>query len=159
MATRAETILNICKSLVITGELSVDEDLLIEGRVEGIIQLRNHVLTIGPNGRVNAKVFAKSVIVLGEVTGTMTATDKIDIRDHGSVDGDVISPRVRIAEGAHFHGFVEMPRPPRSNARSHDGTNPSVWYTPNNRPVEMDLPRAESITTPDGPSTIAIPVS
>ena len=103
-------IVNIGKSVVIKGELNGSEDLTIEGHVEGTIQLRDHVLTIGPNGRIKAQVFAKSVIVLGEVTGNVTASDKVDIRDNGSVDGDIISLRVAIAEGAHFRGSVDMQR-------------------------------------------------
>ena len=103
-------IVNIGKSVVIKGELNGSEDLTIEGHVEGTIQLRDHVLTIGPNGRIKAQVFAKAVIVLGEVTGNVTATDKVDIRDNGSVDGDIVSPRVAIAEGAHFRGSVDMQR-------------------------------------------------
>ena len=73
-------IVNIGKSVVIKGELNGSEDLTIEGHVEGTIQLRDHVLTIGPNGRIKAQVFAKAVIVLGEVTGNVTASDKDDIR-------------------------------------------------------------------------------
>ena len=103
-------IVNIGKSVVIKGELNGSEDLTIEGHVEGTIQLRDHVLTIGPNGRIKAQVFAKSVIVLGEVNGNVTASEKVDIRDNGSVDGDIISPRVAIAEGAHFRGSVDMQR-------------------------------------------------
>jgi cytoskeletal protein CcmA (bactofilin family) len=104
---------NIGKSVVIKGELNGSEDLTIEGHVEGKIELREHVLTIGPNGKINAQVFAKSVIVLGEVTGNVTATEKVDIRDNGSVDGDIIAPRVAIAEGAHFRGSVDMQRATR----------------------------------------------
>src|ERR1700746_249401 len=107
---REKDIVNIGKSVVIKGELNGSEDLTIEGHVEGTIQLRDHVLTIGPNGRIKAQVFAKSVIVLGEVTGNVTASEKVDIRDNGSVDGDIISPRVAIAEGAHFRGSVDMQR-------------------------------------------------
>ena len=103
-------IVNIGKSVVIKGELNGSEDLTIEGHVEGTIQLKDHVLTIGPNGKIKAQVFAKSVIVLGEVTGNVTASEKVDIRDNGSVDGDIISPRVAIAEGAHFRGSVDMQR-------------------------------------------------
>jgi cytoskeletal protein CcmA (bactofilin family) len=103
-------IVNIGKSIVIKGELNGSEDLTIDGHVEGTIQLREHVLTIGPNGKIKAQVFAKTVIVLGEVTGNVTASDKVDIRDNGSVDGDIISPRVAIAEGAHFRGSVDMQR-------------------------------------------------
>ena len=103
-----EDIVNIGKSVVIKGELNGSEDLTIEGHVEGKIELRDHVLTIGPNGKIKAQVFAKAVIVLGEVTGNVTASEKVDIRDNGSVDGDIVSPRVAIAEGAHFRGSVDM---------------------------------------------------
>jgi cytoskeletal protein CcmA (bactofilin family) len=102
--------MTIGKSVVIKGELNGSEDLTIEGHVEGTIQLREHILTIGQNGRIKAQVFAKAVIVLGEVTGNVTASEKVDIRDGGSVDGDIISPRVAIAEGAHFRGSVDMQR-------------------------------------------------
>lgn len=103
-------VVNIGKSVVIKGELNGSEDLTIEGHVEGKIELKDHVLTIGPNGKIKAQVFAKAVIVLGEVNGNVTATEKVDIRDGGSVDGDIISPRVAIAEGAHFRGSVDMQR-------------------------------------------------
>src|SRR5882724_9573464 len=109
-STMEKDIVNIGKSVVIKGELNGSEDLTIEGHVEGTIQLKEHVLTIGPNGRIKAQVFAKAVIVLGEVTGNVTASDKVDIRDNGSVDGDIVSPRVAIAEGAHFRGSVDMQR-------------------------------------------------
>ncbi|MCY4662395.1 MAG: polymer-forming cytoskeletal protein [Acidobacteria bacterium] len=101
---------NIGKSVIIKGELNGSEDLTIEGRVEGKIELRQHVLTIGPNGKIKAQVFAKSVVVLGEVNGNVTATDKVSIRENGSVDGDITAPRVAIAEGAHFRGSVDMQR-------------------------------------------------
>jgi cytoskeletal protein CcmA (bactofilin family) len=103
-------IVNIGKSVVIKGELTGSEDLTIEGTVEGSIQLRDHALTIGPNGKIKAQVFAKSVIVLGEVVGNVTASEKVDIRDNGAVDGDLVSPRVAIAEGAHFRGSIDMQR-------------------------------------------------
>jgi cytoskeletal protein CcmA (bactofilin family) len=103
-------VVNIGKSVVIKGELNGSEDLTVEGHVEGKIELKDHVLTIGPNGKIKAQVFAKAVIVLGEVNGNVTASEKVDIRDGGSVDGDIISPRVAIAEGAHFRGSVDMQR-------------------------------------------------
>jgi cytoskeletal protein CcmA (bactofilin family) len=90
--------------------LSGSEDLTIEGHVEGRIDLKGNVLTIGPNGKIKAEVFAKAVVVQGEVTGNVTASEKVDIRDNGSVDGDIASPRVAIAEGAHFRGSVDMQR-------------------------------------------------
>ena len=101
---------NIGKSVIIKGELTGSEDLTIEGHVEGKIELRQNVLTIGPNGKIKAQVFAKSVVILGEVTGNVTASEKVDIRDNGSVDGDIAAPRVAIAEGAHFRGSIDMQR-------------------------------------------------
>ena len=101
-------IVNIGKSVVIKGELNGSEDLTIEGHVEGKIELRDHVLTIGPNGKIKAELFAKSVVVLGEVIGNVSASEKVDIRENGSVEGDITSPRVAIAEGAHFRGAVDM---------------------------------------------------
>src|SRR5689334_20476836 len=110
-------IVNIGKSVVIKGELSGSEDLTIEGLVEGTIELRDHVLTIGPNGKIRAQIFAKAVIVEGEVTGNVTASEKVDIRDKGSVDGDIVSPRIAIAEGAHFRGSVDMQK--KAGTQSH----------------------------------------
>jgi cytoskeletal protein CcmA (bactofilin family) len=135
------TAVNIGKSVVIKGELSGSEDLTIEGQVEGKIELRQNVLTIGPNGRIKAQVFAKSVIILGEVTGNVTATDKVDIRDNGSVDGDIASPRVAIAEGAHFRGSIDMQRSasqaparaaaePRADARAESKGEPKADQKP-----------------------------
>ena len=115
---------NIGKSVVIKGELNGSEDLTIEGQVEGKIELKDHVLTIGPNGKIKAEVFAKSVVVLGEVTGNVTASEKVDIRDNGSVDGDIASPRVAIAEGAHFRGSVDMQR--KAGAAPQPGAKPDA---------------------------------
>ena len=102
--------MNIGKSVVIKGELNGSEDLTIEGQVEGKIELRQNVLTIGANAKIKAQVFAKAVIILGEVTGNISASEKVDIRDNGSVDGDIAAPRVAIAEGAHFRGSIDMQR-------------------------------------------------
>ena len=119
-------VVNIGKSVVIKGELNGSEDLTIEGHVEGTIQLKDHVLTIGPNGKIKAQVFAKSVIVLGEVTGNVTASEKVDIRDNGSVDGDIVSPRVAIAEGAHFRGSVDMQRKGAEKAQPAAAAKPAA---------------------------------
>ena len=89
---------NIGKSVLIKGELSGSEDLTIEGQVEGKIELRQNVLTIGPNGRIKAQIFAKAVIIQGEVHGNITASERVDIRDNGSVEGDLAAPRVAIAD-------------------------------------------------------------
>ena len=126
--TRAQLgrdMVNIGKSVVIKGELSGSEDLTIEGQVEGRIDLKDNVLTIGPNGKIKAEVFAKAVVVLGEVTGNVTASEKVDIRDNGSVDGDVASPRVAIAEGAHFRGSVDMQRAGQKAQQSQQQAKPA----------------------------------
>ncbi len=98
------------KSVVITGELNGNVDVFIEGQVDGTIELRHHVLTVGPTGKIKAQVFARQVVVLGEVVGNITASEKVAIRDDGAVDGDLIAPRVAIAEGAHFRGSIDMQR-------------------------------------------------
>jgi cytoskeletal protein CcmA (bactofilin family) len=105
-------VINIGKSVVIKGELNGSEDLTVEGSVEGKIELRDHVLTIGSHAKIKAEVFAKVAVVLGEVIGNITASEKVDIRDNGSVDGNIVSPRVAIAEGSHFRGSVDMQKKP-----------------------------------------------
>jgi cytoskeletal protein CcmA (bactofilin family) len=132
---------NIGKSVVIKGELNGSEDLTIEGQVEGTIQLRDHVLTIGSNGRIKAQVFAKAVIVLGEVNGNVTATEKVDIRDNGSVDGDIVAPRVAIAEGAHFRGSVDMQR----KGAQPQPAKPAVAATPAAAPAAAPTPAAQPV--------------
>jgi cytoskeletal protein CcmA (bactofilin family) len=99
---------SIGKSIVINGELSGSEDLTIEGRVDGKIELRDHILTVGSNGRIKAQVSAKAIVVLGHVTGNLNATEKVDIKESGSVEGDIVSPRVAIADGSHFKGSIDM---------------------------------------------------
>lgn len=128
---------NIGKSVVINGDLQGSEDLTVEGQVEGTIELKDHVLTIGPNGRIKAKVFAKTVIILGTVHGNVTASEKVDIRDGASVDGDLVAPRIGIAEGAQFHGSVDMQkgtkRTQQPNAAPASGTKPGLATPPADR--------------------------
>ena len=131
--------MNIGKSVVIKGELNGSEDLTIEGHVEGKIELKDHVLTIGPNGKIKAQLFAKSVIILGEVTGNVTATEKVDIRDNGSVDGDIASPRVAIAEGAHFRGSIDMQRSGGGKSEGRPQEKAAV-SSPSPQPVQAGQP-------------------
>lgn len=102
--------MNIGKSVIIKGDLSGSEDLTIEGQVEGKIELRQNILTIGANGKIKATIFAKAVVVQGDVQGDITASERVDIRDNGSVDGDLSAPRIAIADGAHFRGSIDMQR-------------------------------------------------
>jgi cytoskeletal protein CcmA (bactofilin family) len=95
------------KSVVFKGDLSSLEDMTIDGRVEGTVKLRDHGLTIGPNAEIRADIVAKTVTVRGAVTGAITAGDKVVVSGTGSVEGDVISPRLALAEGAVLRGRVD----------------------------------------------------
>jgi cytoskeletal protein CcmA (bactofilin family) len=136
---------NIGKSVIIKGELSGSEDLTIEGQVEGKIELKQNVLTIGPNGRIKAQIVAKAVVVQGEVTGNVTATERVDIRDAGSVDGDLSAPRVAIADGAHFRGSIDMQK---------SGAKPA-----DHRPAETKPGEARPATPPTTTTATATPAS
>lgn len=122
----------IGKSVVVKGELEGSEDLTIEGQVEGKIELRDHTLTIGQGGRIKAQVFAKSVVVCGELVGNINASESVEIRESGSVDGDIVSPRVAIADGAHFRGSIDMQRKGAPPAKGPAAVTepPSPWKTP-----------------------------
>jgi cytoskeletal protein CcmA (bactofilin family) len=106
--TPTEHVAVIGPLVVFKGELTGSEDLNINGQVEGTINLPLHLLTIGPNGQIKAHVTAKSVVVVGHITGNITATEKLEIRENGSVEGDITSPSVAIAEGGKFRGSVDM---------------------------------------------------
>ncbi len=106
--TSNEGIVNIGQSICIRGELTGDEDLTIEGRVEGKIDLKDHNLTIGPKGRIQAEVNAKTVTVRGEVSGNVHAGERVELAETGRVIGDIVAPRIVIADGARFKGTVDM---------------------------------------------------
>ena len=101
-------VINIGKSVFIKGELTGDEDLTIEGRVEGKIDLREHNLVIGPNGKITAEVFAKSITVMGSIVGNVSTSGLLEIKASGSVVGDLSSPRISVADGAYFKGNIDM---------------------------------------------------
>ena len=98
---------NIKKSIFIKGELNVEEDLTVEGRVEGKIELKDHNLSISPHGAVNAEIHAKSVIIAGDVIGSIFASEMVEIRLSGSVQGTVQCPRVSLVDGAKFTGRID----------------------------------------------------
>jgi cytoskeletal protein CcmA (bactofilin family) len=98
------------RSVVMHGELSASEDLLIEGQFEGTIKLQDHCLTIGTKGQVKAEVHARQVVVHGSVNGNVTAREKIEIRKTGQVLGDLVATGVAIEDGAYFKGSIEILR-------------------------------------------------
>lgn len=95
------------QSIQIEGTLTGNEDLTINGRVNGEVMLDGHTLTVGPNGKIEAGLTARSVIVQGQVNGSISAKDKIQITSSGTVKGDLIAPRVALDDGAHFAGRVD----------------------------------------------------
>ena len=111
------TVAHIGKSVTIKGELSGNEDLYIDGQVEGMIEVREHNLTIGPNGRVQANVNAKQVVLHGSLKGNVRAVDRVDIRKTGSLVGDVVAARVMIEDGASIKGSVDIQKTPEPAGR------------------------------------------
>jgi cytoskeletal protein CcmA (bactofilin family) len=101
-------VMDLGKSMVIKGELSGSEDLTLYGQMEGSIMLPDHTLTIGPDADIRAQVVARFVVIMGAVTGNVTAGEKVEIQATGSVTGDIASPRLVIVDGARFRGSVEM---------------------------------------------------
>ena len=99
---------HIGKSVVIKGEVSGSEDLYVDGNVEGNIELRNHSLTVGPNGNVKANVSAKAVVIQGKLDGSVNASDRVDLRKSAVVTGDVTTQRIAIEEGAFLKGKVDI---------------------------------------------------
>jgi cytoskeletal protein CcmA (bactofilin family) len=94
------------ESVSIKGQLVVEENLTIEGRVEGLIELRDHTLWISSSGRVSAEIHAKSVIIAGEVIGNIFASEMVEIKLSGSMVGNIRCPRISIIEGAEFRGRI-----------------------------------------------------
>ena len=97
----------IGKSLVVQGKVISTEDLTIDGRVEGAIELGEHSLTIGVGAAVEADLIAQRIIICGAVTGNVLANETVDLRATGSVDGDISTPRFVMAEGATIKGRVD----------------------------------------------------
>jgi cytoskeletal protein CcmA (bactofilin family) len=99
---------NIGKSISIQGDLSGNEDLVIEGTVKGRVELPNNQLTVGEGGQLNAEINAKSIVIVGNVNGNVNASERLEIHGSGVVNGDVRAPRLIVQEGAVINGSVEM---------------------------------------------------
>jgi len=101
-------VVHIGSSISIKGQLSGGEDVTLAGQFEGRVELTDYVLTVGPGARVKAELFARVIVVLGSVKGNIKAGDLIAIRGNGSVEGDLVAPRVAIEEGVTFNGRIVM---------------------------------------------------
>ena len=106
----ASSPVTIGSSVVIKGEVSAKEDLTISGRIEGKIEVRDHVVRVGREAQVNAEVIGRAVMVEGTVKGNITATERIELLENGIVEGDISAPKVAMADGAQFRGKIEMGR-------------------------------------------------
>jgi cytoskeletal protein CcmA (bactofilin family) len=92
----------------INGNLTGEEDLLIEGRLEGIIEVRRHSVTIGKKGQIKADIYGKIIIIEGTVEGNLHAEERLLIQQSGAVRGNIVSPRVALEAGSNFNGSISM---------------------------------------------------
>ena len=95
-------------TVYIKGDLSGQEDLIIEGRVEGKIELRQHSVTVGKNGKVKADIYGKTITIEGEVQGNLYGEEQVVLRQTGTVRGNITSPRVSLEDGSNFKGSIDM---------------------------------------------------
>ncbi len=110
-AVKAPNVAKLGKTVVIKGELTGSENLTISGRVEGRIDLPDHLLTIEPNAVIEADIVAKTVIAFGSVVGGVTARERLEIRRSGSIVGAIVCGCLAIHEGAYVAGKIEMAKP------------------------------------------------
>jgi len=116
---------HIGKSVVVKGELSGSEDLYADGEVEGSIELHEHNLTVGPNGRIRANVNAKEVVIHGRVDGNISGTDRVELRKTAVLAGDIATQRIVIEDGAYFKGGIDIRKdqtPRREQQVSHSSS-------------------------------------
>lgn len=98
----------IGSTISIKGDLTGEEDLLIEGRLEGKIELRRHSVTVGKNGHIKADIYGKNITVEGTVEGNLYGDEQLIVRQSGTVRGNIVSPRVTLEDGSNFKGSIDM---------------------------------------------------
>lgn len=109
---RAE-VAHIGKSVIVKGELSGNEDLYLDGEVEGSVDLKGHSLTIGPNGRVRANVQAKDIVIHGKVDGNVRGMERVELKKSAVLNGDIATQRIVIEDGAFFKGAIDIQKSER----------------------------------------------
>ena len=119
----------IGRTLVIKGEISGSEALYIDGRIEGKIIMPESRVTIGRNGKVDASIEAREVVVMGKVTGNINCSDRVDIRAEGSVSGDISTVRISVEDGAALKGGIQV----RSEGKGKDSQRSSRSAQSNGR--------------------------
>jgi cytoskeletal protein CcmA (bactofilin family) len=95
-------------TISLKGDLTGEEDLLIEGRVEGKIELRHHSVTVGKSGHIKADIYGKTITVEGTVEGNLYGEEQLIVRQSGTVRGNIVSPRVALEDGSNFKGSIDM---------------------------------------------------
>lgn len=131
----------IGKSVIVKGQIFSREDLTIDGEVEGTVELQEHRLTVGPNGKVVASVKAREIIVLGTIHGNVETSDKIDIRKEAKLVGDIRTARIVIEDGAYFKGNIDIVRPEAQRAAA-----PAA--VPKPQPVSAPAPQPGPVSGP-----------
>lgn len=126
---------DIGKSIAFKGDLSGDEDLVIEGSVEGKVSLPNNQLTIGADGRAQAEITAKTVIVVGRVVGNVNGTERVEIQATGKVQGDITAPKLVVAEGAEVNGAIRMTETPAARPSPQPGKAQTSTAAPGSPPT------------------------
>lgn len=117
-SSQSNTPMAIGSTIHIKGDVTGDEDLIIHGHVEGQINLKDHNVIIGKNGKVDANIKAKQIVVEGKLKGDLKGEEKVIIRNTGNVLGNVVSPRVTLEDGAMFKGSIEMEPNQNQNIQS-----------------------------------------
>lgn len=105
---RPSSAASIGKSVMIKGQIISREDLYLDGELEGTVELNEHRLTIGPNGRVQANVKAREIVIIGTIHGNVEASDKLEIRKEAKLVGDIRTARIVIEDGAYFKGSIDI---------------------------------------------------
>jgi cytoskeletal protein CcmA (bactofilin family) len=121
-------------SIFIKGDLTGEEDLVIEGRVEGKVDLKQNNVTVGKNGKVKADVSGRVVIIEGEVTGNVFAHEQAILRQSGAINGNIQSPRVVLEDGSRFKGSIDMEAPKDPGAPNRDRELRQPGHLEANRP-------------------------
>ena len=122
----ARTLACLGATIVVKGEISSDEDLQIDGKVEGPISLRGNRLTVGRTAHLNSEITAREVIVYGNASGNLRARDRVEIKKDGQVIGDITTTRISIEDGAYFKGHIEIERAQPSNQNSKENEETPV---------------------------------
>jgi cytoskeletal protein CcmA (bactofilin family) len=118
----------IGKSVKVIGQIFTKEDLYVDGDVEGTIESQENKVTVGPNGRVQASIRAREVIILGQVQGNVETSDKVDIRKDAKLVGDIIAARISIEDGALFKGSIDIKKPEPKASSPAPAPSPAVAH-------------------------------